>query len=430
MRKLLNVLASRAAMSVSSLVFAVLFGRIIVDTFGFETFAALSLISSLPALLAFADLGAGAALVNASSDLLQEPENLQARRRVVASSSMLFFSSLAILVIASITTALDLWPLFLGDAAQNIPSLEMGVFLVLVALSASVINAIPTRLLQSWQRNGLVFWIAVIGPPLSVVAAIILLELGYPAGIIAAAPAFSAAIAAAICWWPASRQYPGHLGRDLLRVRPARLDVAEVLHIGGSSLVVTLGVVLGLQADRLILSHFSSATELGYYALVAPVYIAALGILNAVGQNIWIKYRRMMSNRTMNMQVLGRDILRLGILGILGSCGIIVGAPFVALLIGTGDAAGLPWELVFAFAGLLLLQALHVPSAMLLTDKAGFALQRNIVAVVSTLNFAISCMLAAKYGAIGVCLGSIVGILIQIPTTFYFAFRSLRSIPD
>jgi len=420
-----NVLASRASVSLSSLIFTVLFGRLIVDSYGFHAFAAVALITSLPTLLPFMDFGAGPTIVNAGADLQRDPGDSGSREAFVAAVLIIVSSALLVLAVGFLISVSGIWETLLGEAAAGIPAFGAGAALAMVALAASLVNAIPARLLQSWQKNSVVFWIAATAPPLSLLGAMALQAIAAPVGVVAASPVLSAAIVAAVCWFPAVRRYPGALLRDVMRIRPRRSSVGETIHLGFSSLVVSIGLVLGFQLDRVILSHLSTARELGYYSLVAPLYLAAFSMLNAIGQNLWPKYRHLVAENEMSKRVLFRDLSLLGGLGAAGAVGIAVLAPIVAAVIGTGDADGVPISLIVAFAALLFMQSLHVPSAMMLTDRRGFAIQRNIVLGVSLLNLAVSAALAPAMGAVGVCIGSLVGVAVQMPVTLVVALRTL-----
>ncbi|MDQ1137029.1 O-antigen/teichoic acid export membrane protein [Microbacterium sp. SORGH_AS 1204] len=396
----------------------------VISSYGFDTYAVASLLAAIPALLPFADLGLGASVVNASSDLTRDRTNARAKDTVVLAVRATVLSAIGLASVGCITAAIDAWPSLLGvGAAASDVSLAGAIALTFVGIG--VVLAMAGRALQGMGRVSQVYLLTSIGPILGLLVALAVVSSHPATALVGLAPFAGAIIASCLCVFPARRAYPGPILRDLLSRKIHSGLTREIVSTSSSSLIVTLGTVLAFQADRVILGHFSSVDQVGQYSLVAPMYIAGYALLNAVGQNLWPHYRDLKARSMMSTSVLNLDVLRSGLLAALGGLAIVLAGPSITSLM-TGDTdVDVNSALFFAFAGLAIIQGIHLPSAMLLTDSGGWRFQRNVVIVMAVAKLILSVLFAPSMGSVGVVAATLASVtILQVPLTYLKARRA------
>jgi O-antigen/teichoic acid export membrane protein len=202
----------------------------------------------------------------------------------------------------------------------------------------------------------------------------------------------------------------------------------EIRHTALPMMLITVGLPVALQTDRLVLSHVSTRTELSHYAIVAMLYVPAWSIISSAGMSLWPKFAGM-GRRTDEERVLSyqRAFRVFAFAGGAGGVALVALGPIVTRQWAGSD--GGRWTLWCAFGILLWVQAAHLPGGMFLTQPSGLRFQAICVTTMCVVNVPVSVALAQPFGAVGPVLASAITILgFQLLTARRYILR--RDAPD
>jgi len=389
-------------------VLSLLTTRLVITGTGSIGFGFVSLIASLFAILPFGDLGLGAGVVNAVAQSPDAAEDVAVRRTIAASLQIL--TCAAVLLVASdmIMMGMNAWEPLLGAPPGSGVNVAAGW--ALAALGLGMPLALGQRVLLGLHRMGTAAIVLMLG---SVVTTSITFaaerqhaDLVYYA---IAPPLGMAAASAAQCL--VIKRFGGPSPW-----RVVKSAIFERLSWKGMSatavpmLVVTLGLPLALQTDRIILSHFGSSLSLPVYSLGFQFYMPVWGLIASGGLALWPVFAK----RRSAGQVEGDQFLRAAV-GFFAVCGSVAGLGLVVggLLLDSvvsGNRIHLDAALLVVFACLLVIQSVQLPLGMFFTDAPGLKFQAWCVAGMVPVSVGISLALAPALNGVGVLLGSIVAI--------------------
>ncbi|MBL8315086.1 MAG: oligosaccharide flippase family protein [Rubrivivax sp.] len=256
---------------------------------GAERFGLWMTISSLTALLAFADLGLGNGLLNAIAEANGRDDRTAMRRAIGNALAILLMLSAVLLAVMGVGLAwVDLSSLFgLADpkAIADLPPalwVFMGCFVLgllvgviqrtLIGLQMGFLNGLIVAvgsllglgfvLLAIWQNAGLPWLVAgLLGGPLL-------------AGLVAG-------------YWLFRRKAPD------LRPSPAEMDLEQMmqlLRIGGIFFVLQLATAAAFASDNLIGAQFAGASAVGEYAIAAKLFGLVTMLVSMYVAPLWPAY--------------------------------------------------------------------------------------------------------------------------------------------
>jgi len=421
-----RVLVARGVGAIAAFISVTFAARLIIEHAGPSAYGAVSLVATLVALVPFADLGIGAAVVNASSDVQHGVARTGARAELAAAVRLLLIVGAVVGCVSLLIGLFGAWPQILGPGAEGVAWIGIGTTLVGVLFGLGLPAYMATRLLQGWQAVALIALIGIAAPVLSLTITALLVTLGSPPGLLAIPPAIGALMASLLLWIPAVRRYPGSLMRDLVRTPTQWSDYGAVLRLGATSLAVSIGLALMLQSQRITLSHFSTPEELAQYALLAPLLFGIQSLITPAGQYLWPRYRQLMHKGEMTRATLARDIALFAVIGLIGAVAFVLAGPPVIHFMAGGTVSA-SWELYAIGAALILLQSLQTPPAMTLMDRSGLRIQAFIIMPVALASISLGVLFAPSLGAAGVLISVTAMVLVvQIPLTLASAIRAIR----
>lgn len=393
------------------------------ETYGVEGYAAVSLIMTLPAVFTFADLGMGASVVNAASDLSR---GKPARAHLAASGRILLISATVIGLAAMILLMTNSWEVVLGPGLRAADAASIGASMMLTLVGAGVFASISVRILQGWRLNIVLATYQMLIPIVSLGYIIGAIAVGAPSGLTGAGSAVGTFATVLLMWISVRKRLRFSMLRASLFDKIPRDVLQEVLHVGSSSLIVNIGMALVYQSGRIWLSHVSTSDQLAQYSLVAPLFASCVSVINQVAQTLWPSYRQQLDTGTATVGGLLKDATILTVISLGGVVALLVGVPVVVLL-GTGGATQVDLMITIGFGLLLVAQTAQLPATMVMTDRRGFSIQRNIVILLTVVNLGLTSQLAPAFGALGVLLASAASILLlQIPVSYFFSVKRIR----
>ncbi|MEZ0164105.1 lipopolysaccharide biosynthesis protein [Kineococcus sp. LSe6-4] len=399
--------------------------RLVLEHFGVEAYAQYGLLVSMAALLPFADLGMGAAVLTSVAGSVDPTRDEHVRRTLVGVFRVVALSGAALVAVGVGLTLAGGWPVLLGDGLQP-GSGPVAALACLVLFCLTLPLAVGQRILTALGRNHVRILVQGLASPIfATTVAVLVLTGGHGGGYLAAFSYAGAAAIAALGSVLAFRALPGLAGgvlRDVWRVRAVR--GAPVLGVAGPWLVLTLALPLAMQTDRLLLSHLATATDLAEYGLGFSLFSLLSQTVSAAGVALWPVFAR--ARTTGDVRSPFGMATAFGAAAALAALVLALLLPWVVPLV-SGGAVHLDGRLTGALVALVVVQAANYPLGMYMTDAAGLRFQVPPVLLMVPLNLGLSWWLTLQIGAAGPVVGSAVAVaLCQFAPGVWFVRRDLR----
>ncbi|MEH3077161.1 MAG: oligosaccharide flippase family protein [Quadrisphaera sp.] len=367
-----------------------LFSALIIREEGPATFANIMLIAAVTQMLPFADLGIGAAVVNAfarSDEEVSPGKTLWTCIRICSAPASL------VCVIAWVIYALGLWPHLLGDQFFSGGETGVAVSLTLTIFALSLPLGLGVRVLTGLQKNHVAVAIAATASPITLACAYVYLKTSLPPVFLAALPALGVLAASALTFVLAVRAWRKEQHQGLGR----SMSVRSILAMGLPMALINIGIPLLFQSHRLIISHRLDDHALAQFTIMMQLYAPAAAFIGVAGTALWPVFSRGRTSADRGAQLF-RDVLKVFIVGsALLAVGFSALSPLVVRLISDGSVQVAP-ATTWSFALLLAIQTVQTVPAMYLTDAKGLAYQARTMLMAATVSFAISLFLTPLVG--------------------------------
>ncbi|WP_349307487.1 hypothetical protein [Rhodococcus sp. IEGM 1305] len=193
-------------------------------------------------------------------------------------------------------------------------------------------------------------------------------------------------------------------------------------------LAISLALPVTFQADRLILAWTTELTDVATYSAAALVYLPALSVVQLGGRSLWGDFA---ANRgAEQLPVLfSRSLFASTAIAALGAVGLVSIGPLISSIATSGSVIA-SREIFVAFALLLVVQGIHMPAGMYLTDTVGLRFQAMSAALMAVIALPSGVLLAKQIGVAGPIIStSISSIVIQVIPCIVFARMRMRK-PD
>lgn len=372
---------------------------------GTALYGVIMLVASLFLLMPFADLGTGAAVVNAFSDPKLTPQaRLQVAARVVR---VLMWSALAIIVVAWLGAFAWSWADLLGVDATHARLVDITSAASLSIYGLSLPPSIGMRILVGSGRATT----AVLISPLGSLAGLVIgwaliaanadalwLTTALPGGILIVQVALLALALRAIGASPA----------DLL----ARSDypLKHILQAAAPMLVIMVTLPFALQAHRIVLSLRSDPVQLADYSLAMQFYTPIWGFISAAATPLWPMWATLREDVRAARVAFSKALRVLLILGLAALLGLVLLGDLVGQLV-SGGAIRLSLPLLAVTGLLLCTQALQQAPGMYLTTPAGLRFQSYGAVIATGISLLGSWSASPTWGAVAPSAATAVGIM-------------------
>ncbi|MGY1769903.1 lipopolysaccharide biosynthesis protein [Blastococcus sp. SYSU D00813] len=396
-RLVLKNLALRFAVIPVSAACGLASARILVSEYGLAVFGVASLIGTLLFLVPFIDLGVGAAVMDRAARGARGPDMAQwvgkALRWMLAVSALL-------LVLAVLQYFSDIADSILGDASSVIDgSAVLGGWLVVLAVTLP--SSLGQRLLIGVGRTHVATLISAGTAPagLLIVAAAGVLEA--PAEVVVLALPSALGLTSLLGLRIGLRSVAVSSGEAARAVCRGREQTAlKFGSVAGPMFVISVGLPLVFESHRLLLAHMSSLAALAAYSLVAQLYAPLWSSVSSGGMSLWHGFARMAEGEGDLARQWRNAFVTLSITGFLLAAALIVFAG-IGVRLMTGAEADADYGVVWAFAVLLALQAVHLASGMFLTDSLGLRMQAKSVTSMAIVSLGLGVLITPTVGAPG-----------------------------
>lgn len=406
-------------------VLGVVTSRVIITGYGVEAYAQYGLISTLPNLLPFADLGIAAIVLNTVAESSDPRHDERVRRALTSAIRVLLGSSVVIAFLGVGIHLLGWWPTLLGDGLLPGGGAVVSACLIVFALALplSVGARILVGLNLTPRQTAAQF---VIAP--SILACVVLCSaLGLQAGGLL--PLFSylaAALSGLLCVVMAARAIAPQFGRAVAAVPDVRrYPGVPLIGLAAPLLVQVIADAVALQTGRLQVSHIAGTDALAEYNLAAQLFGIALQAVAAAGLALWPIFAKARADGEVRSPfVIAALFMAVGL--VLGGL-IALASPLLSDLVSDGQIS-LSWPLLVGFVGFTAAQALKYPLGMYMTDARGLRFQVVPNLAMVPVSVGIGWWLAGQIGAGGPIIGAVVAVMIcQVGPMAWYVHADLRA---
>ncbi|GEK78810.1 hypothetical protein ABA31_01610 [Agrococcus baldri] len=411
-----------------SLVCGVLTTRLIMGEAGVEHYALYALLTVLPSLLAFTDLGAGAVIVNgvATSDDPRNDETLIAQLTSVGRIVVGF--AIVLMLVNTVMLVSGGWTLALGDAGR-LPHAGVAAWACLTVFCLGIPVGIWVRIMLGLRRNHVVILLQGLISPLTLLGVFVFTRLPAGAGhdflaIASYAASFIvSAIGLALTWRSTAPLIPRAAAAVL---HPRRHPGVRVMDVGWPMLAQLLSYPIAVSTQRYVLAQSGDAAQVAEYGVAAQVFLALNGLMMAAGVALWPSYSR---RRHLGELRRGPAPMAWLFAGSVAAATALIWAfedPIFAFITdGEVDVAA---PTVLSFGLMVTCVAAVYPLGMFIMDRPGIRFQVVPTLAMAFGSLALSVWLAPVLGAPGPPLGNAIALLVcqVVPFSIYIARHRSR----
>lgn len=395
---------------------------IIVRETGESIFGVVSLIATMSLLFPFADLGIGAVVTNASSragKLSEDPVTVGTIQRAYRVLAMIAAGLIVAFVLIMI---FDKWGAVIGLTTG--PDDRWVITLAASLFALSLPTGLGIRILIGINKNQLAVLVLMSNTVFGLLITVGLMLVGAQ-GIFFAIPGVFGALLGNIVGTIVALRMSG-LG-TVVFAAPVR-EMAQVKLLAGSlwMLIASVGLPLGLQSHRVILSHLSTPEELSRYALMAQVYALGWSVFSTAGMAYWPVFVKRRGDQAGTIKMWIKIVLVFFGVSVVAALFISLLGPFATNILSSGEVKTGTW-LAVAFGCLLVVQCIHLPAGVLLTTPKEMRFQAFCIMGMGLISVVGGIVVAPEYGAVGVVFVAAAAVLVtQIVPDFAFVPRLVK----
>lgn len=404
----------------------ILTSRLIIEHYGVDAFAQYGLLTALPSLMPFADLGVAAVLVNVVAGSTHPRSDLEVRRTITSAFRILLVSATVIAGASIVIGLTGLWPALLGDGLQ-LAGGPVSATICLVVFGLALPLGVGQRLLVSAGQTAKQTAISGIASPLVLLGVAGSVALSLTFGPYVAVFSYVAnAVVALACLILAARLLSPQViaaARDVPRLR--RVRGATIVDVAWPMLMQMIALPIAMQTSRLLLSHVAATTELAQYNFAAQMFGIVNQTIAAAGIALWPIYARARATSTVRSPALPTAVFT----GAAAGLGLLLWAvmPWATEIVTQGRIE-VPWLLAASSVLFAILQAAKYPVGMYMTDARGLRFQVVPIVAMIPVNLGLSWWLIESFGAAGPVLGSAIAVLLcQVLPNWWYVRRDLAA---
>lgn len=397
--------------------------------YGVEYYAFYALMASMLNLLPFADFGIGATMVNATADYRSGAlDRMSFQSHFRRASLVTVLVSLAVASLAFLFYQMGgLWVPVLGAVGEMDHASALATVVIVSAAVGIPLGLGGSRILQGCGKMRVVVTAALIGPIIQlIVIGGVCWTTQAPAYLFVLAPCAGYLAVGFLTLALALRSISGDEG-SLIGWRltsPVRVRIAET---AVPFFLISIGMVVGFQSHRLLISTFGTVEDVAQYSVVAQFAGPLLAILGVMGQNLWSRYRERYRIGTLRVREFAQHIVLLGTVGAVFALALVV-ISYPGIRFVSGGSLVVPLATVLAGSVYILVVSVHQPAAMFLMDPRGLWLQVLCVWLSGLVGMVLAISLIPELGAAALYLGLSAGmVVLQVIPCIYISVRRISS---
>ena len=381
-----------------SAVFGLVTTRLVIEHFGTAAYAQYGLLASFPTLLPFADLGIGAAVLNAvgASERVREDELVQ--RTITTALRILIVSAVFIATGGIVLELVNAWPTLLGGGL--LPNAGITATICLVVYASFLPLAVGQRVIVGMRRSATQILSQGVVSPAFCLAVTACIWMKIPAGpqisiLSYAANTLTTLICLVVAWRATSPMLRAAF-RDVPRLRT--VHGVNVLDVAWPQLVQNMVIPLGFAFDRILISHFGAVGTLARYNLAFQLFGLVTQVIVVAGVALWPFYARQRATNTISSPA-GPAVVY-GVLALVLGLALAALTPWLMGFLSKGQISPDRWTLV-GFVAYGVVTAVKQPLGMYMTDPRGMRAQIPWILVMVPANVALAILLIGRLGAGG-----------------------------
>ncbi|WP_141137638.1 oligosaccharide flippase family protein [Blastococcus mobilis] len=395
------VLARGGALPIGA-VFTILTSRTIAEHYGATAFAFFALLTSFVGLLAFSDLGLGAAVANAAAEAEAREELRTAFLITIRRVFRYLLLSMSLILCAVCLISLSgAWGALLGEF-KTFEGGALAAAWSLAIFGASIPLGMGQRILVGFHKTWMFSLVGALTPPLAFFGVTVIAATGGPPSVLPIAFYLAYALTSGLSLWLALR-VSGATVRDISNAVSA--DSVKVWNTAAPMAVIVVAAPIAMQSDRVILGHLSPTGVAGY-SLAAQLFSPIGSMISVAGLALWPVFAR---RRVSSISLRGESPLKASAFFSLvaAACaGVAIALTPVYAEFASAGAIEIPLVTAVAFGLLVVVQAFNAPIGTYLTDGPGLKAQAMMVSIGLIVKLAGSLTLAGLPGGAGPVLAS------------------------
>ncbi len=423
---LVHVVGVRAITFPITVVCSLLWLRLVIGELGPREYAFAALIIGLQFLLGFLDFGTGANVLEASGEFRVRADVAALGRVLGAAWRTIIIGNLLVLLGALGLYVAGLWGPILGfpDRSQTGGLAVLGI----LAVNALVRPlSLSTSLVAGLGRPAIATWAQALTSVASLAMVAILVAVDAPTVFVPMTPIAGQLVAYSVPFILSIRIVPGLMNAAGRGMRRGSVSGRSLRRLAVPMLLIQIIGPLNDQLDRLVLSHVSTIEALAVFSLGTQLLTSAESFLTALIPALWAEFAELRT-RGGPPAAVARSLTYIKRLWFLA---VVLGAAFsvVTYLLApwiSGGRLELPLPFCVALGAALPLATIGMLLGLGLTDPRSLRVQPIVLGFTTAINLALTVMLAARLGAIGPVLASLVASVINLFLLSLLARRRLR----
>jgi len=391
---------------------------------GTERYGLWMVLTSIIAVMGFADLGIGNGLLNAIAEADGKDDRDLAGEYVSSAFFPLVLIAAGLLLFGGMAYPLIPWSRVFNVASPAVASEGAKAFAVLFAwMIVNIPLGIVTRIQFGLQRGYISQAVAACGSLVSLVGVVIAIQL--KAGLPTLVFSSTAGSVVALLWNGVllSRSHPWLFPRmRLAKMRSA----SRIFKLGLLFFVLQASVAVGFNADNIVIAQVLGSGAVAAYAIPQKLFSYLTMVFGFGLSPLWPAYSEAISRGDFDWikNTLRRSVLiAFALAGVL-NLALVAAAPVVLRYwVGNRVQAGTSLLLLLGLWGVI--AAVSGALSMFINGSAGVLLQwkAGMAAVMAVMNIALSIFFTRKLGVTGVVIGSVVAQTAAILIPSYFLLR-------
>lgn len=409
-----------------SAILGIIITRLILDGYGQAAYGQYILLVGLAGLIPFADLGLGAAIMNAVAGARDARTDEHFRGVLVSSLRVLAICGPSLIVVAIVIYIGGWWPLLLGGGLTP-GSGPLAATLCIGVFGANVLLAFGQRILVALGLNFLVVVLGGIQSPIVLLVLWVMIRTGAGGGYIAVVSYAATSLICLICLIMAARRIRPMLGSAMREAADRRVKGERVFNTAWPMLVQMVALPIAMSSDRVVLSQIGTLHDLTQYSLASQMFTPIFGVIAAAGMSLWPVFARARATGGAAPWKTGTMALTFAGMAAVATTVMSLCAGFLAR-VASGGRIQLSVPLLVTFSVFIVIQSAKYPYGMYLTDARGLRFQAFWILVLLPLNLGLTIALTPALGSVGPLIGSIVGVVsCQLVPNFIAVRRRVKA---
>lgn len=392
--------------------------RLVIDGLGTDGYAVYSLVIGMAALLPFADLGVGAALMDTTARTKDFSSN-EFSGAVTSSLRTLSMATLTLSLIAWTLALTGMWSRILGLPASE--TTQIAVATALTSFAIVLPTTIGPRMLTGLGKNHQALLLQAAGSALGIGPIGLAYALHLPLWIYTTSPFLGNLIGNLIALKLVHRSVRFPLESMSFSTLLFGRNKKMLRGVAAPMVLITIILPLAYQSDRIIISHEVGIGPVAQYSLVLQLYSPLMSVVGGAAISLWPIFADRRHDVSM-IRTFYNSVAVFTAAGAALALSLIFLGPPIGQLISNGEISPRS-DLWLSFGALLVIQSALYPMAMYLTrpDQLWFQARLHIVAL--CINLPLSFFSARIIGAPGPVISSCLAIITALYLPQFFRTR-------